>query len=183
MAVGTVDEERTMSRRLASATMILFAAILSPTTLAQTTIYVDIANCPGPGSGTQGDPFCKIQDGIDAADDGNEIIVAPGTYNETIDFLGKAITLRSSGGRDVTTIDGNGAFHVVQCVNFEGPNTILDGFTVTGGDATGTFPDDTGGGMNNFARFLTEARTSSTLWPCWTGSADWIELRRFTKWI
>ncbi len=34
-------------------------------------------------------------------------VVAPGTYFEIIDFLGKAITLRSSGGPEVTIIDAN----------------------------------------------------------------------------
>ena len=47
--------------------------LLSATAEAQTTRYVDLANCPGPGSGTESDPFCKIQDGIDAAVDGDTI--------------------------------------------------------------------------------------------------------------
>ncbi|MFQ5530634.1 MAG: hypothetical protein ACE5FP_09870, partial [Gemmatimonadota bacterium] len=65
-----------------------------------------------------------VQDGINAAVSGqDEIVVAPGTYLETIDFLGKAITLRSSDGPEVTIIDGTGFFHVVQCVNGEGPDT------------------------------------------------------------
>ena len=29
------------------------------------TIFVDSANCPGPGDGSMGNPFCSIQDGID----------------------------------------------------------------------------------------------------------------------
>ncbi len=81
--------------------------------------------------------------------DGDEVVVAAGTYAETIDFLGKAITVRSSGGAGVTTIDGTGAFHVVQCVSGEGPDTVLDGFTITGGNANGAFPNDLGGGMYN----------------------------------
>ena len=81
---------------------------------------------------------------------GDEIVVAPGTYFEAINFLGKAITVRSSGGAAVTTIDGGGVeFHVVQCVSGEGPDTVLDGFTITGGNANGPdfFSDKRGGGM------------------------------------
>ncbi|NIM64051.1 MAG: hypothetical protein GTO30_21095, partial [Acidobacteria bacterium] len=47
-----------------------------------------------------------IQDAIVAALDDDVIVVAAGTYPEVIDFMGKAITVRSSGGADVTTIDG-----------------------------------------------------------------------------
>ena len=31
------------------------------------TIYVDADNCPGPGDGTVGDPYCSIQTAIDNA--------------------------------------------------------------------------------------------------------------------
>ncbi len=95
--------------------------------------------------------FATIQACIDAAVSGvDECVVAPGTYHETINFLGKAITLRSSGGADVTTIDATGiGGSVVTCASGEGPNTILDGFTITGG--TGTIVDyfAYGGGMYN----------------------------------
>ncbi len=51
-----------------------------------------------------------IQDGIDAANPGDEVVVAPGTYPEAIDLLGKAITVRSASGDPADTIiDGNGA--------------------------------------------------------------------------
>ncbi len=100
----------------------------------QTTWYVDDDNCPGPGTGTQGDPFCSIQHGIDESADGDEVIVAPGSYKETINFNGKAIELRSSNGADVTIIDATGLHDtVVRCISGEGPETKLDGFTVTGG--------------------------------------------------
>ncbi len=85
-------------------TLALALAALSGTVHAQTTWYVDAANCPGPGSGTLGDPCCSIQDGINAA----------------INLLGKAITLRSSDGPDVTTIDAQGSGNVVTCTSFEG---------------------------------------------------------------
>ncbi len=103
------------------------------------TLQAAIINVPGD------EP--TIQAGIDAAMNGDEVVVAPGTYFEIIDFLGKAITLRSSDGPDVTIIDGTGFFHVVQCISGEGSDTVLDGFTITGGDATGTKPNDRGGGM------------------------------------
>ncbi len=115
-------------------------------------IHVDAGNCPGPGDGSELDPYCSIQTAIDNAADTDRVVVSPGTYVESINFLGKAITLRSSGGAAVTAIDGTGNFHVVQCVNGEGADTVLDGFTITGGNARGKpGPDELGGGMRNSA--------------------------------
>jgi predicted outer membrane repeat protein len=105
------------------------------------TIFVDDDNCPGPGSGTPADPFCWIQDAIDAAGDTDEIVVAPGTYFETVNFLGKAITLRSSHGPEVTIIDAQGSDSAVTCDSGEGTDTILDGFTITGASVGGMYID------------------------------------------
>ncbi len=97
--------------------------------------------------------YPTIQVCIDAAVSGSdECVVAPGTYRETINFLGKAITLRSSGGADVTTIDATGTGgSVVTCASGEGPDTVLDGFTITGSTPTYTPQVGTyaGGGMYN----------------------------------
>ncbi len=86
--------------------------------------------------------YPTIQSCIDAAISGqDECVVAPGTYHELINFLGKAITLRSSHGPEVTTIDGTGlGGSVVTCINSEGQNTQLQGFAITGG--IGTLVDD-----------------------------------------
>ena len=115
----------------------MIVAVVAAISSAQAdTIYVD-ASCPG-GDGSIGDPYCSIQTAIVAAVDGvDDVEVAPGTYLEAINFNGKAIMVYSSGGAAVTTIDGTGFFHVVQCVNGEGSDTILDGFTITGGNANG----------------------------------------------
>ena len=60
-------------------TLILALAAVSGAAHAQTTWYVDDDNCPCAGTGTIGDPFCLIQDAIDAAAaSGDEIIVDGG---------------------------------------------------------------------------------------------------------
>ncbi len=85
-----------------------------------------------------------IQLAINHATAGDEIEVSPGTYHERINLLGKVITLSSTDGPDVTVIDGDGGGTVITCESGEGPDTIIDGFTVTGGDA------QSGGGMRNW---------------------------------
>ena len=86
--------------------------------------------------------YATIQAAIDAAFRGDEVIVAPGTYLESINFNAKAITVTSLGGPGVTTIDAQGTDRVVHCTNGEGPDTILAGFTITGG-----LDHSNGGGM------------------------------------
>ncbi len=68
---------------------ILLVTVLAVSTARAATIHVDASNCPGPGNGSEAEPYCSIQTAIDNAVDMDEIVVAPGTYNETINFLGK----------------------------------------------------------------------------------------------
>jgi hypothetical protein len=128
------------SRSLVS---VVVVAVLSSAAQAQTTWYVDDDNCPGPGSGTPGDPYCSIQWAIDNAFSGDQVVVAPGTYWENINFDGKAIWLYSSDGPEVTIIDAQEMGRVVVCQNGEGPDTVVDGFSIQGG--SGPY----GGGMYN----------------------------------
>ena len=75
-----------------------------------------------------------IQDGIVLAQDGDTVLVAPGTYDEAIDFLGKAIRVVSQAGPALTTIDAtNLGSPVAGFFNEEGPDSVLRGFTLTGG--------------------------------------------------
>ena len=109
---------------------------------AQTTWYVDCgSSCPG--TGTQGDPFCTIQQGIDAAYDGDTVLVLDGTCtgdgNRDLNFGGKAITMISENGPDNCIIDCQGTevdphrgfyFH-----REEGSDSILSGLTIINGYA------------------------------------------------
>lgn len=77
--------------------------------------------------------YAKIQDAIDAAANGDTVLVAAGTYMECIDFEGKAIVVISEDGPGSTTIDGHHLKCVVTFKNNEGPDSRLEGFTVYNG--------------------------------------------------
>ena len=71
--------------------------------------------------------FDNIQEAVDAASDGDEIVVMPGTYTSTqdahvVNMLGKAVTLRSvsPSNADVvaaTIIDGENSRRGIACFN------------------------------------------------------------------
>ncbi|HYM77408.1 MAG TPA: right-handed parallel beta-helix repeat-containing protein [Candidatus Dormibacteraeota bacterium] len=86
-----------------------------------------------------------IQDAINAANPGDLVLVAPGTYTENINFLGKAITVKSSGGAKVTIIDGGKIAPVVTFNTNEGSKSVLNGFTVQNGTSTFNSSYDGGG--------------------------------------
>ncbi|GJM23159.1 MAG: hypothetical protein DHS20C15_30740 [Planctomycetota bacterium] len=71
-----------------------------------------------------------IQAALVAAQPGDTVLVAPGTYAENLDFLGKALTLRSEAGPEHTILDAGGLDHGVRFENGETPDALLQGFTV-----------------------------------------------------
>ncbi|MEY4826578.1 MAG: hypothetical protein RLZZ288_129, partial [Planctomycetota bacterium] len=76
----------------------------------------------------------SIQAAIDAATPGKIVEVSAGTYNEAIDFKGKAITVKAVGARASTIIDGTGkTTSVVRAVTGETSATVLQGFTIRNG--------------------------------------------------
>jgi hypothetical protein len=82
----------------------------------------------------------KIQQGIDAASDGDTVIAAEGTYLENIQFKGKNITLTSTDPLNPsvvakTIIDGNQAGSVVTFSGTEDETCVLSGFTIRNGAA------------------------------------------------
>ena len=93
--------------------------------------------------------FAAIQAALDAAAPNSLIMVSEGTYNEAIDFKGKAITVKAVGARATTIIDGTGkTTSVVRAVTGETSATVLQGFTIRNG-TSGTLVNDlrVGGGM------------------------------------
>lgn len=81
-----------------------------------------------------GQPFFTIQSAIDEANKGDIVLVYNGTYAENINFKGKAITVRSTNGASLTTIDGRQGGSVVTFNSGESSNSCLDGFTITNGN-------------------------------------------------
>ncbi len=95
--------------------------------------YVDVIGDDISGTGAMSNPFASIQAGINFADNGDSISVGAGTYNENIDFRGRAITVQGSAGAQNTVIDGSGLGSVVRFNTAETNTTKLTGFTITNG--------------------------------------------------
>ena len=106
-----------------SRSVVFLVCLLLPTTASAGDIFV-------PGD------FATIQEAIDAALDGDVVHVSPGTYSENLRLFGKAITVRSTQGPDVTTVRAQDRREpAVRCIDGEGPGTVFEGFTLTGTQA------------------------------------------------
>ena len=90
--------------------------------------------------------FMDIQDAIEAADDGDVILVSPGTYagdgSEVARIDNKLISLKSTDGPYATFIDGEGQRRCL-VVTGDSAGILIDGFTIHDG-----YTADSGGGMH-----------------------------------
>ena len=109
----------------------------------QPIIYVDLTNTSGNENGTAAYPFSTIQRGIDAATDGDTVLVSEGQYNEWLMIESKTITISSCKleNPDDTIICGSG-YQTIRIIN---SLISLKGFTVTCGE---TYSEDPSGHMN-----------------------------------
>ncbi|MBS1801299.1 MAG: Ig-like domain repeat protein [Acidobacteria bacterium] len=80
-----------------------------------------------------------IQAGINAASNGDTVLVAPGTYYENIVIDTKEITLTSEQGASKTILDGGTNDTVLTIRNTPSIATTINGFTVQGGKNTNQF--------------------------------------------
>jgi len=72
-----------------------------------------------------------IASALDVANDGDLIVVAPGTYpiGRTI-VVNRAVTLRSAAGAQKTVLDGKGSPRSGWCFDVQSNRAIVDGFTI-----------------------------------------------------
>jgi hypothetical protein len=113
--------------------------------LQAATYYVDDDDCPDTGAGTEGDPYCSIQSGINAASSGDRVQVSAGTYFENITIKSGVVIKGAGAGNDssVHSIIDGGENGSVVTANGVDSTAKLDGFMITKGKG------DFGGGMHN----------------------------------
>jgi hypothetical protein len=125
--------------------LVASALVVPSAARGQTTWYVndDAPNDPGPGDpavsdpledGSADHPFDAIQEAIDAAVNGDTVLVVRGVYtgagNKRLDFDGKAITVRSEGEPRWCTIHCEEDGWAVHFRDGETADTVLDGLRI-----------------------------------------------------
>jgi hypothetical protein len=146
------------------AVLVLLALILGACSTESTTskiYYVDGAAVSA-GDGTSWETaFTHPQDALNVATDGDQVWVAQGIYGPLGPAGGEVVRLKTgvcvlggfvgtesesdlrNPGAAVTVLDGQGSsYHVVTGAD----RAVLDGFTVTGGNASGNMPQSSNGG-------------------------------------
>ena len=159
--------------------LILLASLLTLTIHAQDHIFVRQGATGSNNGTSWANAFTSLQSALSAATPGKHIWVAKGTYQPEAEVGGPGIRFRAfrlkngvslyggfEGTEDPATFNLNdrdfntnetilsgtsdNVYHVFRHVDAGLNSTaVLDGFTVSGGNANGTGPDKAGGGMLN----------------------------------
>ncbi len=112
--------------------------IVSLVRLSPRTLFVSPTGKDATADGSEAQPFGTIQAAVDAADEGDTVVVYAGIYSENVRMTGRNITLRSTDpdNGDVvanTIIDGCGAGPVITFAGTEDATCALRGFTIRNG--------------------------------------------------
>ena len=137
----------------------VFIAFLATVVVSCTSVWAAQHQVKLDGSGD----FASIQDAIDLAQDGDLIVVWPGTYYENVRLNGKNLVVRSLSPQDAnvvasTVIDGGRAGTVVTFSGTEDESCELSGFTITNGQSVN------GGGI--VGGFYAASRTQARITSC-----------------
>ncbi len=112
--------------RTSTATLAAIALLLAASAEARTWIV----------DPTGGGDFLRIQEAVDAAGDGDLVLVRPGSYAEAIDLLGKAIELRGEAGAQRTLVDAGSGGSALRIRFTPGGGARIAGLTFAGGNGT-----------------------------------------------
>jgi predicted outer membrane repeat protein len=72
--------------------------------------------------------LATIREAINRAVNGNTVLVYPGVYRQPVDFLGKALTVRSA--QDAAVLDVPTYYHAVRFGSNEGPDSVLQNLII-----------------------------------------------------
>lgn len=118
-------KQHRVGRPLSTAAVFLLACIIR---VGSAPVIADVIHVPG--------DYPTIQAGIYYAGWGDTVLVAPGTYTENVNMLGREIVVTSEEGPAVTIVDASGTGSAFTFANSEPLTTVLQGFTLTNGAAS-----------------------------------------------